>query len=249
MARAGFGFSGVLHLLVGYIALKLAFGAGGEADQGGAMSTLAAQPAGPFILWFGFVTCAALALWQLSEAVFSYGHLETAKKVGKRISAVSQAAVYAVIALTFAAFAVGKGKDSGEATSDWTVLIMKAPFGRVILVAIGLGIVVAGIVFVVRGVLRSFTKVLDLPPAHVARTAIKTLGVVGYVAKGIAVFLVGLLFIVATLQSEPEESTGLDGSLKALREQPFGEYLLAFTGGGLICYGLYQMVKSRYAKM
>ena len=44
-ARAGFAVSGVLHLLVGYIIVQIAFGAGGNADQSGALATLPARPA------------------------------------------------------------------------------------------------------------------------------------------------------------------------------------------------------------
>jgi hypothetical protein len=75
------------------------------------------------------------------------------------------------------------------------------------------------------------------------------LGVVGYVAEGVALFLVGLLFIIATVNAHPQESTGLDGGLKALREQPYGVYLLTAVGAGLICYGLYLMVKAKFARM
>ena len=46
-ARAGFAASGVLHLLVAFIILRIAFGSGGNADQSGALATLAKQPGGP----------------------------------------------------------------------------------------------------------------------------------------------------------------------------------------------------------
>ena len=75
------------------------------------------------------------------------------------------------------------------------------------------------------------------------------LGVVGYAAKGIALLLVGLLVIIATIKVHPEESTGLDGGLKALRDQPFGIYMLAAVGVGLICYGIFMMVRAKLAKM
>ena len=49
-ARAGFAFSGVLHVLVAYIIARIAFGAGGDADQSGALATLARQTGGALIL-------------------------------------------------------------------------------------------------------------------------------------------------------------------------------------------------------
>ena len=50
-ARIGYSTSGVLHLIIAYIVLRLAFGSGGNADQSGALATLAAQPGGAVALW------------------------------------------------------------------------------------------------------------------------------------------------------------------------------------------------------
>lgn len=119
-----------------------------------------------------------------------------------------------------------------------------------LLIAIGAAVAVVGIVFMVLGVKASFKKDLRLPTSAVGRSVITGLGVVGYMAEGIALFLVGLLFIIATtVSARPQESTGLDGGLKALREQPYGVYMLTAVGAGLICYGLYLMVKAKFARM
>ncbi|UUL77906.1 DUF1206 domain-containing protein [Pseudarthrobacter sp. Fe7] len=80
LARAGFVFIGLVHILIGTIALQLNRGQGGEADQSGAIGTLASQPGGGILLWAGAVACAALALWMLSEAVFGARTEPDAKK-------------------------------------------------------------------------------------------------------------------------------------------------------------------------
>jgi hypothetical protein len=251
-ARAGFAVSGLLHLLIGFVAIQLALGTAGKAgpaDQAGAVAQLASQPQGLLLLWAGFAACVALALWQTSNAVFDYGQLEARKKVGKKLSAAGKAVVFAVIALTFAASASGHSNNSGKSTSDFTVSIIKAPGGAFLLIAIGAAIAIAGLVFVVLGVKRSFKKELRLPSSGTARSVVTGLGVVGYVAEGVALFLVGLLFIISTVNADPRESTGLDGGLRALREQPYGVYMLTAVGAGLICYGLYLMVKAKFARM
>ena len=68
-ARAGFAISGVLHLLVGYIILRIAFGSGGNADQSGALATIGNQTGGKIMLWIAVVGLVALGLWRLAEAV------------------------------------------------------------------------------------------------------------------------------------------------------------------------------------
>lgn len=251
LARAGFAASGILHFLVGAIAIRLATGGYGSADVSGAVAELAKQPAGPVLLWSSFAACAALALWQASDAVFDYNHLPAKQKAGRKLKAAGQALVFTALALTLASFATGTGSsaDNQQSASDLTVAIIRAPGGVPLLVLVGAGVAITGVIYAVRGIRRSFAKHLRLPSTPAARTAVTALGVTGYVAKGVVLVLTGLLIAIATLRAHPEESTGLDGGLKALRDQPFGIYLLAAVGAGLLCYGLYMVVRARLAKM
>jgi hypothetical protein len=251
LARAGFAASGILHLLVGAIAVRLSMGGTGNADFSGAVAELAGQPAGPFLLWASFAACAALALWQTSDAVFDYNRLPTQQKVGKKAKAAAQALVFAGLALTLMSFArgTGSGGDNQQAASDFTASMMKAPGGVALLVLLGIGIAVTGVVYGIRGLRKSFEKHLVMPASASTRTAVTVLGVTGYVAKGVVLLLTGLLIAIATLQAHPEESTGLDGGLRALRDQPFGIYLLAAVGAGLVCYGAFMIVRARLGKM
>ena len=249
VARAGFAVSGVLHLLVGLVAIRLALGGEGKADVSGAVGQLASQPAGPLLLWSSFAACVALALWQTSDAIFDFEHLPAKKKLAKKLKAALQAVVYAGLAVTLASFASGVGKDQSTSTSDLTVSVMKAPGGYALLLAIGAAVAITGIVYAIRGFRQSFAKLLRLPASAKARTAVTVLGVAGYAAKGVALLLAGLLIIIATVQVRPEESTGLDGGLKGLREQPFGMYMLAAVGVGLICHGVFMVVRAKLAKM
>ncbi|MFJ5957729.1 DUF1206 domain-containing protein [Paenarthrobacter sp. NPDC092416] len=243
-ARAGYAVSGVLHALIGVIGLQLASGRGGEADVSGAVAQLAAQPTGPLLLWACFGACAALSLWQVGNAILGY-RLDSDNKLTKRLSAIGQAVVFAGLAATILSFVRGSGQSNRESTSDWTLTLLKAPFGQALLLAIGAGIMITGIVFAVRGFMRTFAKDLSLSSSRPVRRFQVGVGVVGYIAKGIALLLFGLLVVIATIRVQPEQSTGLDGSLKALREQPYGPYLLAAVAIGLIAYGLFLMVKAK----
>ena len=68
-ARAGFAASGVLHLIAAYIILRIALGSGGNADQSGALATLAGQTGGGVMLWITAVGLFALGLWRVAEAL------------------------------------------------------------------------------------------------------------------------------------------------------------------------------------
>ena len=248
LARCGFAVSGALHLLIGLIAFGVAAGGSGHADVTGAVAALANQPAGPLLLWVSFAACVSLALWQAGDAIFDFERLPTKHKTGKRLKADAQAAVYTAMAFTLAAFARGTDQDDGESTSDLTVNLMNAPGGVLLLVLIGAGVAILGIIYAIRGVRKSFQKHINLPPSPAGHKAITALGITGYVSKGVALFATGLSALIATVTVHPEQA-GLDAALHALRDQPYGTYVVAVVGAGLACYGLFTIVRAHLAKM
>ena len=128
------------------------------------------------------------------------------------------------------------------------VIVVTAAAGVFLLVLIGLIIFGVGAAFVVRGARRSFEKHLDLP-AGVARKGIVTFGIVGYIAKGIAVAVAGVLFVVAAVTHDPQKAGGLDAALHTLAELPLGAVILWVVAAGLIIYGVFCFARARYARM
>jgi hypothetical protein len=247
LARAGFVFIGLVHILIGLIALQIDRGQGGQADQSGAIGSLASKPGGTVLLWAGFAACAALALWMLSEAAFeARSQTESKKKLQKAAAAVGKAVVFGFLAFTFVVFASGGSKNSSQSASDFTARLMGATAGVVLLIVLGLAVIGAGAFYVYRGVTRKFMK--DLQDPGNARTAVEWIGTIGYAAKGVVLAVVGLLVIVAAATADPSKSSGLDGGLKALGSQPYGVFLLAAIAAGLVCYGAYSMARARYGR-
>ena len=72
---------------------------------------------------------------------------------------------------------------------------------------------------------------------------------VGYVAKGVAIAVVGVLFVVAAVTHDPEKAGGLDAALKSLAALPFGQVILWIVGAGLVVYGVYCFARARYARL
>src|ERR1700733_15915287 len=69
LARAGFAARGVLYVIIGCIAVGIAFGrSSGQADSAGAVRVVAATPVGLVALWLLAAGFVGLALWRLSEA-------------------------------------------------------------------------------------------------------------------------------------------------------------------------------------
>jgi len=250
LARLGFAVLGVVHILIGAIAARIALGGYGEADPAGALDLLAVQaPFGPLVMWSCFLGCAGLALWQFSEATLRARHLPRRRdRFSKAVQSGSLSVAYGLFSLTFARYAFGGRADSSESTKDLTAALLKHPLGVPVLVAVG-GIVFGiGVDFVVKALRRKFKEELSFGPSKRGH-AVSSLGVVGHIAKGIALNLMGLLIVIAAVKHDPQESTGLDGSLKALPEHPMGVPALLAIALGLVCYGVFAVIRARYGRM
>lgn len=249
LARAGFAVMALLHILIGFIALRLVLGGYGDADTSGALGPLAGSAAGPLLMWGGCTVCAALALWQLAEATVRVRRQSAGRRLAKAVSSGSLVVIYGSVALTFAAFARGRGRDSGDSTAGFSAAVLASPPGKPALIAVGLLILGIGAYFIYKGARRKFRPELR----HFAGTAwgraIDVLGVTGHIAKGIALILAGGLFILAAVQNNPDQATGLDGSLKQLLTTPAGDYVVAVIAAGLIVYGIFALIRARYGRM
>ncbi|MEU8227593.1 DUF1206 domain-containing protein [Kribbella sp. NPDC048915] len=235
----GLAAYGVVHLLVAWIALQLAFGKSSlEASQQGALRELADKPLGGVLLWVVAIGLFALVLWQVMELV--WGHLKPRKKV----SSVGRAAVYLVLGVSAAKVATGAGSSGTGSQQTLSARLMEQSAGRVLVVAIGLVIVGVGCYQVYKGVTKKFTE--DLV-GGVSDTTI-LLGRVGFAAKGIAFVVVGVLFGWAAIDYDPKKAGGLDTALHTIKEQPAGSVLLTVLAVGIAAFGAYCFSWSRNAR-
>ncbi|WP_354496562.1 DUF1206 domain-containing protein [Mycetocola sp. 2940] len=246
MARVGHAVNGLLHILIGGIALGVAFGSGGQADQGGALAGLAATPGGTFLLWVVAIGMFALGLFQVLETFLVRGNdkdawVDRGKEGGKAIA-------YLAIGISAASVAMGGSTDSSSQSQGITAQLLASPGGVFLVVLLGLGVIGIGVYFVIKGAKKKFLEDITLPAGTTGRT-VKTLGMVGYIAKGIAIGVVGILFCVAAFTHDPSEATGLDGALKTLAALPFGVFILALVALGLIAYGVYCFARAKYARL
>lgn len=248
-ARVGFVVSGLLHFLIGILAFQLAFGdSGGSADQSGALSAVAKEPFGAAVLWISVVGFIALGVWQLAKAAH-VGHAHGAHSTGDRLKAIGRAVVYLALAVAAFSWTSGGGSSSKDQTQGLTSDLLKMPAGQLIVGAIGLAIIGVGVYHVVKGWREKFLEDLTrLPSGHAGRGT-RWAGKIGYIAKGVALAVVGGLFVTAAVQHDASESSGLDGAMHALKETPAGPVLLVLVAIGLMAFGVYCFVRARYGRL
>jgi hypothetical protein len=253
LARVGLIAYGVVHLLIAWLALQLAWGGGGQsADQSGALATVAQSPIGKPLLWIIAIGLVALALWQAAEvlrwrrALSSSGDARK-KAVGKTVKSVAKAVVYLVLA--FAAFraATGGGSSSSGQQQQATAGVLGWPAGRWLVGLAGLVVLGVGVYHVVKGVTKKFLEQVDLSTApQNTRRLVTRLGQVGYPAKGVALGVVGALIAYAAITFDPARASGLDGAMRTILDAPFGRVLLTLVALGIAAFGAYCFVRARY---
>ena len=112
LARVGLIAYGVVHLLISWLALQLAWGAPASKspDPSGALRTVSDQPLGRTLLWLIAVGLAALALWQVSEVIWGYHNREGTKRVGKQVTSGARAMIYAALGVSAARLRSARGR-------------------------------------------------------------------------------------------------------------------------------------------
>ena len=248
LGRAGFLARGVMYIVIGWIALLLAFGkTSQQADRTGALHELSTTPFGAVALWILVIGFFGMALWRLCQAAFG-GH---GMKPSSRLMALARGVVYAVIGYGVLRYTLGEGspQSSNQQAVDLTATLMRHPGGRIAVVIIGLAFIVGGVCVGYQAWRERFRKELRTGKMRpTTRRVVEWLGRVGGVARGIVFVTAGVFLVVAAAQTRPGQAKGLDSSLRALAETPFGPWLLALVAIGLVMFGLFSCCEARWRR-
>ncbi len=255
LARLGYACKGVVYLIIGILAARLALGnAGKTPDNTSAIQTLYEQPFGKVLLALVTIGLFGFALWSLIQAIFDTEGKR--KKIGgiiARLGYVGVAVSYGALAFAALNLVTGSGtggKSSNATAQDWTARFLNQPFGVSLVILAGLiALGVAGALFykAYKITFRQKLRIATLRPG--VQQGVIFIGRLGQSALGVVASIIGIFLIVAALQHNPGEAKGLSGSLVTLLQQPFGPLLLGIVAVGLIAYGIYSFVEARYRRL
>jgi len=251
LTRFGLIGFGVIHLLVGWIAVQIASGdAPAEGDQAGAFKTVAAQPVGKALLIAVLIGLIAMTAWQILAAAVGHRDETGRERQLERVASAGRAAFYAYLAFKAGQVVNGSTKSAGDTQQETTARLMAADGGRVLVGLIGLAVIAIGAGMIWYGLVKRFEKHLKSGQMTArTRKVVRSLGVAGYIAKGVAYGILGILVLVAAVKFDPSRSRGLDSALRTLAAQNYGDLLLTMVALGIAAYGVFCLFQAKYRKV
>jgi Domain of Unknown Function (DUF1206) len=252
LARAGLAARGVMYVIVGWIALEVAFGhSGQQADRNGALHAIAATPVGSIALWLLVAGFIGMALWRLSEAAYGSPG-QAGRKTSARLAAFGRAIIYGVIAYGILKYALGAGapESSDKQSVDLTAEAMRHPGGKFLVVVIGLALIGGGVYLAYKAWRKDFLG--DLAPGSLrpqARRVVQWLGEFGGIARGAVFVTAGIFLVVAAVSAKPQQAKGVDSALRTLAATPLGPWLLVLVAIGLIMFGVFSCCEAKWLRL
>ena len=242
LARLGYAAKGVVYVLIGYIAARVAFGKSGEIEGwNGALAELRDEPMGAAMLWLIGLGLLGYVVWRLVAAIRNPEN----EDAGHRVFFLFSGVVYAGLALEAFRMAMGNGGSSND--THWSSTLMEQPFGRVLVGIAGLAIAGYGVQQLWRAWTIDLDDQLDLSRlSAAARAWVVRLGRFGTAARGIVLVMLGYIFLRGAMRERASEAGNVEGVLDSLRDTP---WLLAVVALGFIAYGLFNLVRARYRRI
>jgi hypothetical protein len=252
LARFGLVAKGISYGLVAVLAIEVALGLGGKAtDRQGALRTIAEDSIGRAIVVVLAIGFGAYTLWRLVQAFLGHDVEEHGGdgKWGKRLASLGKAAVYAGLCWAAAEVLTGGGQSSGS-EREATKGILGWPAGRWIVGAIAVAI--AGAAFwnfyqAISGRYKKQLKTGEMSAGELRWTT--RIAVVGLLARAVVFGIVSWFFLKSAIDYDPNQARGLDGALRKLAHEPYGEWLLAVVAAGLLAYGVFCLIQARYREV
>lgn len=253
LARLGYVAKGFVYFSFGTYTGSAALHRGSKPDD--VQSALARWANAPFgqpllaVLAFGLL---CYAVWQFVRALLDPDHqgrglLGLVRRAGCLISGLA----FFGLALFAAGVAIrGWGSSSKGEPEQVVAFLLSPPFGPwlVTLAALGaFGVALNHLIVALSGMFLQFLELHRLEPADAA--ALRRLGQVGLLARGLIYGAVGVLLLRAGRQDNAQAAGGVSEALRLLRGSPFGPWLVGAVALGLMALGLYSLWQARYRRI
>jgi hypothetical protein len=246
--RVGLATSGVIYLLIGILAIRIAFGFGDEeADQTGAIETVGRQPFGKVVLPLLVIGFVVLAVWYAAKAYkggkVGDGHSGGVKtRIGLAASSVFSATLaVTTLRVTMKAFEEQKPEaGGGEKEKEAVAAVLDWPGGKYIVFAAAAYLVYWGAKMLKRAIKKDYMEQFaGLRQSR--RKVVDPLGRAGFTAQAVVRWVAAWFLVKAAMDHDAEKTVGLDGALRELADQSYGPWLLVAVALGMAAFGVFRL--------
>ncbi|MGA9342843.1 MAG: DUF1206 domain-containing protein [Rhodanobacteraceae bacterium] len=253
LARIGFLARGLVYALIGLVTLGAAFGIASPPGSSDVFADLGAHAAGSVLLIALAAGLCCCVLWRVTQVLFGFDLDARSRwaQLALRFNCLCVAIFYAwlIFVVMRPVFGDRQGSNHGRNLGHWTQWVMGQPLGRVTITAIGIGILVFAAWQFYRAarvrVVKRLQPGVPMDGRSLAMWIVIVVGEFGVIARAVVFAIVGGLLVDAAWRYHAG-SQGLPRALQAIRNQPFGHWLLAIIAAGLIAYGVFQFGKARW---
>ncbi len=245
IARAGYLSRGWVYLISGGFTLLAAYSSTEPKGTKGSLRVLLNAPFGRILLGLTVIGLILYSIWRFTQSVkdtddHGMGPKGVAVRGGLFISSITH------LSLAYWAMKLIEGSAHDDMGSkDWVSFIMEQSWGPYAIMFVSIGVLGAGIAHISKGVKAGFMKYFKTKPS----TKLKYFCQFGLISKGVAFIGVAFLFYQVSQSNLGHEEAKLKSSLELIQNLAFGEILLLTMGLGLIAFGIYSMIESKYRKV
>ena len=252
LARFGFAARGLVYILVGVLAAEAAAVGGRATDAHGAIQAIGQQQHfGTLLLLVLALGLAAYAVWRFAQAWLDLEHKgNDVQALATRATFVVSGLGHAALAISAVSLAIGLQQGHSNAVRTWVTRVLSAPYGRWLVVAVGLAVIGTGVYQFYKAYMALFENDLLISEMSAdARLWSRRVGRAGLAARGVTFGVIGWFLLRAGLDANAHEARGVAGVLRLLGRQDEGHWLLFVVAVGLAAYGFSSLVDARYRRV
>ncbi|HUR09735.1 MAG TPA: DUF1206 domain-containing protein [Flavitalea sp.] len=253
IAQTGLTAKGIVYCIMGLLAFMSAFELNGQrnedADKKGAFEFIQKQTGGQIMLGIIAVGLLCYCSWRFYETFRKKTADGKEKTPAKKFRYLFSGLIYLSLAFYAGKMLFQYKKNNQDSTQQQVAQLLEKPFGQWLVAGFGLIIAAVGVYQAYYGLSEKYKKHVQKLNLHAKNTRyLLASGKIGYVSRGIVWLIISWLLLKASIHANSKEAGDTGKAFGFLESSPFGSYLLAALGLGLVCYGFFNFIRARYEK-
>ncbi|WP_286177900.1 DUF1206 domain-containing protein [Stieleria mannarensis] len=252
LGRFGHFAKGLVYFIMGFLAFKLAIGAGGEiAGARDAIREIGQQPFGRFLLGLVAIGLLGYFAWRAVQAgKDTDGVGNGVKGVCKRIGYAVSGVAYLSLGCFAGSLALGWSSGGNGSQGGAASPLLESTWGRIALGLAGAVTVAVACYFFYKAYRAKFMTKYELSAmSETTRKLALHAGRTGISTRGIAFAIIGGFILMSAIRGTSDgEIAGMSDALAAIAAQTYGKILIGITGFGLMCYAVHMLLMGWYRR-